>query len=152
MVVRSLTHLRSFLFTSPALLLVWLGGAIAHAQTPSRFYKPIPLTSGNEISDQLSNKDIPTGQGGFARDYEVELSDGDQVAIDLTSDDFDTIVSLLSEDGSTIAENDDGPDGTTNSLLFTRIVDAGTYVIRVRAFGETNGGKYTLKITRLKPI
>ncbi|MEQ8956369.1 MAG: PPC domain-containing protein, partial [Coleofasciculus sp. C2-GNP5-27] len=99
-----------------------------------------------------TDQDIPTGEGGFARDYTIELSAGDQVAIDLISDSFDTIVTLLASDGSTIAENDDGPDGTTNSLLFSRITESGTYIIRVRAFGETGGGPFTLKVTRLRPI
>lgn len=114
-------------------------------------YTPIPLTSVNEVSDTLSDKDIPTGEGGFARDYAVDLSQGDQVAIDLISDDFDAIVVLLSGDGTTVAENDDGPDGSTNSLLFSRITESGKYIVRVRAFGETGGGKFTLKVSRLRP-
>ena len=58
---------------------------------------------------------------------------------------------LIADDGATIAENDDGPDGTTNSLLFSRITEAGKYIVRVRAFGDTSGGEFTLKLTRLKP-
>jgi hypothetical protein len=54
--------------------------------------------------------------------------------------------------GSTIAENDDGPDGSSNSLLFTRVTKAGTYIVRVRSFGETGIGSFKLKVTRLKPI
>ena len=115
-------------------------------------YNPVTLPSDQEVSDQLSQQDIPTGDGGFARDYLVDLEEGDQVAIDLTSDDFDTIVLLLADDGSTVAENDDGPDGTTNSLLFARITEEGRYIVRVRAFGETGGGNFTLKINRLRPV
>lgn len=124
--------------------------AVARAQTC--LYSPIPVPESNEISDTLTDKDIPTGDGGFARDYRVKLTGGDQVAIDLLSDNFDTIVTLLASDGSTIAENDDGPDGSTNSLLFARISETGEYVVRVRAFGETGGGAFTLKVTRLRPI
>lgn len=115
-------------------------------------YQPISLPAGNEISDVLSAEDIPTGQGGFARDYVVQLEEGDQVTIDLISESFDTIVSLIAADGSTVAENDDGPDGSTNSLLFARITDSGRYIIRVRSFGETGGGPFSLKLTRLRPI
>ncbi|ELR97208.1 PPC domain-containing protein [Gloeocapsa sp. PCC 73106] len=117
-----------------------------------RMYNPISLPSGNEIEDTLSDKDIPTGEGGFARDYSVYLEKDDQVAIDLISDDFDTIVSLLAADGSKVAENDDGPDGSNNSLLFARISESGNYIIRVRAFGETGGGQFKLKLTRLRPL
>ncbi len=120
-------------------------------QAESKIYDPPSITSDKEISDTLTENDIPTGEGGFARDYHVQLEKGDQVAIDLTSDNFDSMVMLIAADGATIAENDDGPDGTTNSLLFSRITEAGKYIVRVRAFGETSGGKFTLKVTRLKP-
>lgn len=126
-------------------------GAIASPATAQlRLYNPVSLASDKEVADILTEKDIPTGEGGFARDYYVELNKGDQVAIDLTSDEFDTMLTLIAEDGSTVAENDDGPDGSTNSLLFSRITENGSYIVRVRAFGETSGGKFNLKLTRLK--
>jgi hypothetical protein len=112
------------------------------AQSELQMYNPIPLPSNQEISDNISDRDIPTGEGGFARDYSV----------DLTSDDFDTVVVLVAADGTTVAENDDGPDGTTNSLLFARVTEKGRYIVRVRAFGETGAGKFNLKVTRLQPI
>lgn len=122
------------------------------SQAQTRFYNPIPLTPGTTISDKLTEKDIPTGQGGFARDYVLKVKEGSQLAIDLTSDNFDTLVSLLAADGSTIAENDDGPDGSTNSLLFIRVTRSGTYYIRVRSFGEVADGNFKLKVTLLKAV
>ena len=121
------------------------------AQAESKIYDPPAITSETEISDVLTKEDIPTGDGGFARDYFVELEKGDQVTIDLISDNFDSMVMLIAEDGAKVAENDDGPDGTTNSLLFSRINEAGKYIVRVRAYGDTSGGKFTLKLTRLQP-
>jgi Bacterial pre-peptidase C-terminal domain len=117
-----------------------------------KLYNPVPIPSNYEVTDTLTDKDIPTGEGGFARDYYVQLEEGDQVAIDLSSEDFDSIIVLLAADGSTVAENDDGPDGSTNSLLFARIAETGNYIIRVRAFGETGSGNFNLKLTRLRPV
>lgn len=131
-------------------LTVGLNALTMNAQTA--FYKPVPITSGKAVTDKLTDKDLPTGQGGFARDYVLQLKEGDQLSIDLTSENFDTIVTLIGSDGSTVAENDDGPDGSTNSLLFTRITKTGTYFIRVRAFGELAGGNFRLKVTQLKPL
>jgi hypothetical protein len=131
-------------------LLIGLKAVPAKAQ--EKLYNPVPIPSNYEVADTLSDKDIPTGEGGFARDYFVQLEEGDQVAIDLTSEDFDSIIVLLASDGSTVAENDDGPDGSTNSLLFARITETGNYIIRVRAFGETGSGNFTLKLTRLRPV
>ena len=122
------------------------------AKAEPKIYSPVSITSEKAVSDILTEEDIPTGEGGFARDYYVRLEKEDQVAIDLLSEEFDPIVMLIAEDGSTIAENDDGPDGTTNALLFARITEGGRYIVRVRSFGETGGGKFTLKITRLKPV
>jgi hypothetical protein len=141
---------RLALFVPFTLLAVGVNTAVANAQTS--FYKPMPIVSGKTLTDKLTNKDLPTGQGGFARDYVLPLKEGDQLSIDLTSENFDTIVTLISNDGSTVAENDDGPDGSTNSLLFTRITKTGTYFIRVRAFGELAGGNFKLKVTPLKPL
>jgi hypothetical protein len=131
-------------------LCTW-GWQILPVKAESKIYDPPSITSEQVISDTLTENDIPTGEGGFARDYHVQLEKGDQISIDLSSDNFDSMVVLIAADGATVAENDDGPDGTTNSLLFSRITEAGKYIVRVRAFGETSGGKFTLKLTRLKP-
>lgn len=131
-------------------LAVSLTAVAARAQ--NQLYNPISISPNNEITDTLTEKDIPTGQGGFARDYALDLNAGDQLAVDLTSESFDTILTLMAADGSTVGENDDGPDGTTNSLLFSRITEAGRYIIRVRAFGETSGGPFKLRVTRLRPV
>ncbi|XGV99763.1 MAG: PPC domain-containing protein [Leptolyngbya sp. BL-A-14] len=144
------SRLRLTLIVPLVLVAVNLNALTSRAQTV--IYKPIPITSGKSITDKLTDKDVPTGQGGFARDYVLQLKEGDQLSIDLTSENFDTIVTLLGSDGSTVAENDDGPDGSTNSLLFTRITKTGTYFIRVRAFGELAGGNFKLKVTQLKPL
>ncbi|MEM8722592.1 MAG: PPC domain-containing protein [Cyanobacteria bacterium P01_G01_bin.39] len=135
------------IFAIPTLL----GLQTIPVKAQSKIYDPPAITSEAEVSDTLTENDIPTGEGGFARDYFVQLEKGDQVAIDLSSDNFDSMVMLIAADGATIAENDDGPDGTTNSLLFSRITEAGKYIVRVRAFGDTSGGKFTLKLTRLQP-
>lgn len=136
----------------PCLVSLAVGLNAFAAQAQPKLYAPIPLPANHQVSDTLTDKDIPTGDGGFARDYTIQLAAGDQVAVDLLSDEFDAVVVLLGADGSAIAENDDGPDGTTNSLLFARITDGGTYIIRVQAFGETGNGKFTLKLNRLAPL
>jgi hypothetical protein len=120
------------------------------AKSTGSVYAPIKLPSSGEVRDVLSEKDIPTGEGGFARDYAISLVAGDQLAIDLTSDVFDAVVILLNAEGKNIGKNDDGPDGTSNSLLFIRIKDTGNYVIRVQGFGETSSGDFKLKVSKLK--
>ncbi|MEM8639201.1 MAG: PPC domain-containing protein [Cyanobacteria bacterium P01_G01_bin.54] len=110
------------------------------------------ITSGQDQRDTLTDNDIPNGEGGFFRDYEVELREGDNVAIDLVSNEFDPIVALIKPDGTPMGNNDDSPEGTTNSLLFLRIKETGAYIVRVSSFGETGGGTFTLTVTRLAPV
>ncbi|MDZ8055318.1 MAG: PPC domain-containing protein [Aulosira sp. ZfuVER01] len=122
---------------------------------PIQEYNPIPLQTSTDIKDKLSEKDIPTGKEGFARDYIVHLEKGDRVKIELQSDVFDTFATLLDMNGFVVAENDDGPDGTTNSLLNIEIVKSGNYIIRVTAVGKEDPekpsliGPFTLQVTRL---
>lgn len=138
------------LYLLPFILNLFLFCSSAIAQ--SIIYTPIPLEANKAIEDILTGKDIPTGNGAFARDYIINLQEGDQIVIDLTSDEFDTILILMAEDGSAIAENDDAPGNTTNSLLFYRITKTGKYIIRVTAFGATGNGNFRLKLTRLQPV
>lgn len=153
MFIKAFTSRLSQLLVLTTLLVISIGVTEAVAQcSRCKVYNPLALPASNEINDTLSEKDIPTGQGGFARDYIMQLNAGDNVAIDLSSDSFDAILTLLAEDGSTVSENDDGPDGSTNALLFTRIAKTGKYIVRVRAFGVTGFGKFTLKVTRLQPV
>jgi hypothetical protein len=135
----------------PATLLAFsLSAVVASAQVP--LYQPIPLALGNPIKETLSDKDIPTGKGGFARDYLVSLSAGAQVKIEVSSSSFDTFVSLIDADGSVIGDNDDGPDGSTNSLLVVPITNSGNYIVRVQSSGKTKAiGPFTLKVTRQRP-
>jgi Bacterial pre-peptidase C-terminal domain len=113
-------------------------------------YAPVKLLPNVEVKETLSDRDIPTGDGGFARDYTISLKAGDRIAIELSSESFDPTVMLMNTEGKTIGKNDDGPDGTSNSLLFTKIKDAGTYVVRVQGFGETSSGEFKLKVSKLQ--
>ncbi len=72
-----------------AIALGILGLPTLPVKAESKIYNPLSITSEAEVSDTLTANDIPTGDGGFARDYFVQLEKGDQVAIDLTSDNFD---------------------------------------------------------------
>lgn len=143
--------LKSAIVSSLSLAAIGIA-AIRPALAENRVYVPIRLTPGQEIRDSLTDRDIPTGQGGFARDYLVVLQAGDQIAIDLVSDVFDPMVVLMTQDGNKIGENDDGPDGTPNSLLFMRITKTGEYIIRVQSFGETAGGPFRLMVERLQKV
>ena len=135
----------------PAAILSVGFSAVSARSAFAELYNPIDLGT-TEINDTLTTKDIPTGQGGFARDYVVTLEEGDQITIDAISDEFDTLVTLMDANGIIVSENDDGPDGTTNSLLFARIKEGGRYTVRIRSFAGEGEGPFSLKLARLRPV
>jgi len=134
--------------TVPAILLTT---GLSVGKASAQLYNP-PTLGSEEVSDTLTVSDIPTGFGGFAKDYVVNLEAGDQITIDAISDEFDTLVTLMDANGVTVSENDDGPDGSTNSLLFARISEGGKYTIRVRSYAGEGAGPFTIKLARLRPI
>lgn len=138
-------------FLAFAIPTVLLSMGLSAGKASAQLYNP-PTLGSEEVSDTLTIADIPTGFGGFAKDYIVTLEAGDQITIDAISDDFDTLVTLMDENGVTVSENDDGPDGSTNSLLFARISEGGKYTIRVRSYAGEGSGPFTIKLARLRPI
>ena len=63
---------------------------------------------------------------------------GQSVAIEATSDAFDTSIQLISPTGDEVARDDDGGLGT-NSRLLTTLQEDGIYRIMVAAFGDGTG-------------
>ncbi len=140
---------RSFLV--PAFLLSTGFFGLSARQAAAQLYNPIPLAS-TEINDTLSKADIPTGVGGFAKDYVINLEAGDQITVDAISAEFDTLITLMDANGLVVNENDDGPDGSTNSLLFARINESGKYTVRVRSYAGGGEGPFSVKLARLRPV
>jgi len=140
--------IKSLALSVPAFL---LATGLGTSRAAAELYNP-PTLGGEEINDTLSTSDIPTGLGGFAKDYVVDLEAGDQITVDAISEEFDTLVMLMDSNGVTVSENDDGPDGSTNSLLFARISEAGKYTIRVRSYAGEGSGPFSIKVARLRPI
>jgi|GEM_PF-4327023 len=79
-------------------------------------------------------------------EYEIELDEGDEIAITLESDDFDPIVRILDEDEDELDSNDDGDGMGLNSYLEFEAEDDGTYIIVVDAFGGDPDGDFELTV------
>jgi hypothetical protein len=115
------------------------------------WYQPPSLPLNQTATERLTERDSPTGEGGYSRDYRLNLQAGDQILLELHSEDFDPLIVLIAPDGSTLGANDDGPEGGTSALLFARIPETGSYTVRVRTFGSRGIGAFRLTATRLRP-
>jgi hypothetical protein len=137
-------------FTAISLVIANLSPLSAQPLKP--LYKPTPITTGIDVNDTLTDKDIPTGQKGFARDYAITVQKDERLEITVRAESFDTVLSLLDSKGEVVAENDDAVGEGSNSLIFFRVVQSGKYTIRVSSFGGSSGGKFVLRVNRLKVV
>ena len=88
--------------------------------------EPIEL-DGPEILGNLDNKDnILPVDNSFYDIYAFEGTAGQQVTIDMTSDEIDPYLILLSADGTELAQDDDGGGGKNARIAVTLPTD-GTY-------------------------
>ena len=79
-----------------------------------------------------------------SREYSLELETGDVVAIVMTSEDFDTVLTLLGPDGEEVAFNDDF-GGTLNSQIIYSAPTAGNYTIVTQSF-DGEGGDFAIEV------
>jgi hypothetical protein len=111
---------------------------------------PHPIEPNAEVTGMLNDED-PTGDDGSYYDYwTYQGHAGEHVKITMSSDAFDTFVSIGTLDGSSYTElagNDDGTDGT-NSLLEFTLPNDGVFVIRAKALSGENEGEYKLKVEK----
>lgn len=68
------------------------------------------------------------------------------ISVEATNESFDPIVTVLSESGSVLAENDDRGDGSLNSRLDVEIGTSQQIRIQVRDLTDRAGGNYRLEI------
>jgi hypothetical protein len=84
--------------------------------------------------------------GGAMATWELSLEAGQELRIELTSDDFDTVLAVSGPGGTPAYMNDDGGDGTNSFLRFTAEA-SGVHHVHVSAFSQDSGGSYRLRIT-----
>lgn len=91
--------------------------------------------------------EISMTAAGTAVEYVLQLTTGDAVTVNLTSDDFDPVLSVEDPAGEVIAENDDFEGSFEESqVTFTAEVD-GAYMVLVNSFLGNPEGDFTLAVT-----
>ncbi|NJC42523.1 hypothetical protein GGQ87_002818 [Brevundimonas alba] len=108
-----------------------------------------PIAIGATVTGQLAESDGKNESDIPADAWRFEGREGQRVRIDMTSDDFDTVVELFDDNRVSLGEDDDGgPEGTNSRLTFT-LPRTGSYVVEARAF-STATGDYELSITAVE--
>ena len=79
------------------------------------------------------------------REYPLTIEAGEVIAIIMTSEDFDTVLSLIGPDGEEVAFNDDY-GGTLNSQIIYAVEVSGDYLIQGMSFDGQQGGSFELEV------
>ena len=115
---------------------------LATASLPPRI-SARPLPFGQSVSEALDVNDAVTSEGATIDAYAVRLNAEQEIQLDLSSDDFDPKLELLTPAGAKVAEDDDGGPGTSARIRYV-VPRAGLYQVRVTAVGSGEVGTYTL--------
>ena len=121
-----------------------LGLALA---TPA-FADPIALESsvnGNLSATDQRNED----RQAYMDTYQINLPEGQAVDVRLSSEEFDTYLSLGIQNGTSYEEyaSNDDSGGTLNSRIRFTAPAAGTYTIQASSFGSDTMGSYNLAVS-----
>ena len=97
---------------------------------------------GSTTNGTLETNDCQFSDGSFVDFFSTTLPEANAYLFRQTAG-FDAYLLLALADGSTIAENDDETDATTNSAI-KALLPAGTYVVGASSYGPAITGNYTL--------
>jgi hypothetical protein len=100
-------------------------------------------------SGSLSSDDNQRDDGQRMDVYGIELDRNQLIQIDVSSNDFDTVVLLANPNGDVIATNDDFSQDSLNSRLSYSASSSGRYLIGVSSFASSDRGLYQLRVTSL---
>lgn len=104
---------------------------------------------GGSIEGALTEDDAKGVAGATADSYRFSGREGQRIRIEMSSDEFDTYLELFDAGQVSLAEDDDGGQGTNSRLTFT-LPRTGTYLIEARAFTEATGA-YSLSVSEVEP-
>lgn len=122
--------------------------AVTEREAPATNATPRAIEPNTEVSGSLDDGD-PQGDDDSYFDYwTYQGRQGERIKISLSSEAFDTYLTLGTMQNGQFTEidsNDDSGD-STNSVLEATLPSTGTFVIRVKALSGENEGAYTLKV------
>lgn len=106
---------------------------------------------GDSASERLAAGDRTLGDGTFFDAYSFRAEAGDEVAIFLSSQEFDAFLHVVRVENDSVVDirsNDDGGGGR-NSLVTALLPQTGEYVIVANGLTATDTGSYTLNVMHI---
>lgn len=107
-----------------------------------------PIAEGDRLSGMLDT-DSSVRYGSYVEIYELDLSGGQDIVIDLISDDFDAFLTVVTPDGTELTDDDGGSN--TNSSLQLIDADGGTYEIWAGSYFDSGFGSFEISVESFTP-
>jgi hypothetical protein len=128
----------------------------AHAQSQDSNANLPSIAVGDSVEGRIA---APVGgctDNPRVRMWRFAATAEQRIEITMQSEEFDTLLEIGRLTGcefESLASNDDGsgPEDGLNSRLTVRLPEAGTYVIRALAFGDSGSGPFTLAVRQMPP-
>jgi hypothetical protein len=108
------------------------------------------VTRGQTVNGVIDASDAALADGRSYEHWLFSAQAGERVTFDLRSSAFDTYLSVGEMRGSTyveLATDDDSGEGTNSLLSDWSAPRSGEFVVRVRPYGTSGSGNYTLGIS-----
>ncbi|MEM9447007.1 MAG: CHAT domain-containing protein [Cyanobacteria bacterium P01_E01_bin.6] len=125
--------------------------SLSHASSANSA-QPIPIAqltdsrSLENFTGELSSRSsILEDDGSYYETHTFEGTAGEAITIELTSEEFDTYLILLSSNGTRLAHDNDGAEGT-NSRITVTLRETGIYMVLVNSFEANQVGGYNLEL------
>jgi serine protease Do len=111
---------------------------------------PLPGTKGQimrgqSITSQLTLSDPKLSDGSTYQAWTFVGTAGEQIALDVTSSDFDAYAIIQDSNGTRLASDDDSGGGTNARVLYT-LPYSGVYRLVANAYRVGTYGSYTLSV------
>ena len=97
------------------------------------------------LSGQLVEHESQMVDGHYFNRHSIPGREGDEIVIEMVSDDFDPYLRLFDSRGVEIASDDDAA-GRQNAQVVVTLPSTGTYQVIAVANYENTGGAYTLSV------
>ena len=119
-------------------------GASAPAAPSDR--DALTLTVGSPRNGALDAGDLTFADGGEYHDlYVFDGAEGDAIRLELSSDDFDTYLGVITPSGEEIS-NDDFAGSTDRSVIDLTLAETGRYRVQATSYGAAETGRYQLAL------
>jgi hypothetical protein len=97
------------------------------------------------VTAQLTTADCPLDDGSYYDVFRFSGTEGQTVAILMSSDAFDTFLFLQNPAGDVVASDDDSGGGTNSHLVFT-LPTTGAWTVLANSFSASAFGPYILSL------